>query len=136
MNSVTKKRRTTKSRAEKPVSAEILRAAERSKLMCDTARVEAQKVLNEVKALRKVADAVELVFQHDGIGDPAPIDILREAIRCAQDDFEILGDSAQSELGVPHHMVFSRAQRRLDLALALADYRERFGRFDVQAVTS
>lgn len=136
MNSVTKKRRTTKSRAEKPVSAEILRAAERSKLMCDTARVEAQKVLNEVKALRKVADAAELVFQHEGIGDPTPIDILREALRAAKDDFEILGDSAQSELGVPHGMVFARAQRRLDLALALADYRERFGRFDVQAVTS
>jgi len=127
MKSVAKRRAADKKPTPKDVENELKSAAD--------ARVEALKVLNEVVALRKLADAVELAFQNEGIGNPSPNDILREAIRCAKDDFELIGDASESGLGAPEGMVFQRAQLRLDLALTLADYRERFGR-DGKAVAS
>lgn len=56
-----------------------------------------------------------------------PAELLAEAARCAQSDFAVIGDASQGCSGTIDCMVYRRAEMRLDLALALADYRERFG---------
>ena len=127
MRSLAKKRVTNKSRAEMPVSEGILRAAERAGITQP----------DELGALRKLADAAERSFVNEGTidGEPTPIEILREAIRCASSDFDLLDESYSNGLGMVDDFVFTRAQRRLQLALALAEYREQFGEQD-SGVTS
>jgi hypothetical protein len=77
----------------------------------------------ELTALRKLADTAEHIFDHQGIHTKAPMQILQEALRSAQDDIVQLSDSEGAD-----SMSYRRAELRLDLALALAEYRATFGR--------
>ena len=82
----------------------------------------------ELVALRKLAHTAESIFDFQGIMGHrlTPLEILEEALRCAQSDFAVLGDSSCGESGMADSMVFRRAELRIDLALALAEYREKF----------
>ena len=81
----------------------------------------------EIVALRKLARAAEHIFEFQGIcGRMSPVEILGEALRCAQSDFAVMGDSTAVASGMADSMVFRRAELRIDLALALAEYREEF----------
>ncbi len=82
----------------------------------------------ELVALRKLAKVAEHIFEFEGITcrQMTPAEILGEAIRCAQSDFAIIGDSSHVGSGMADSMVFRRAELRLDLALALAEYRQKF----------
>ena len=81
----------------------------------------------ELVALRKLARTAEHIFEHQGISRRmTPVEILGEALRCAQSEFAVLGDSSFSGSGTADSMVFRRAELRIDLALALAEYREEF----------
>jgi len=55
-----------------------------------------------------------------------PAEILGEALRCAQDDFAMIGETVFAGGGTLNTMICRRATLRLDLALALAEYREEF----------
>jgi hypothetical protein len=87
----------------------------------------ARKAFDELTALRQLADAVEEIFDAEGIHDKTPAKILEEALRCTKADISLLSDGAASGLGVDG-MHFRRAEDRIDLALALAEYRATFGR--------
>ena len=81
----------------------------------------------ELVALRKLARTAEHIFEFEGIcRTMTPAEILGEAIRCAKSDFAVLGDSTAVGSGTADSMVFRRAELRLDLALALAEYRQEF----------
>ena len=83
----------------------------------------------ELVALRKLARAALHIFEAEGLSHRpmSQLDVLSEALRCAQSDFAVLGDSACGSSGMADSMVFRRAELRIDLALALADYCEAFG---------
>lgn len=84
----------------------------------------------ELVALRKLVRTAESVFEFEGYchrGTPmTPLEILGEALRCAQSDFAVIGDSSCGSSGMSNSMVFRRAELRIDLALALAEYRTEF----------
>lgn len=144
------KTRAPKARAEQPVSEDIRRAAERigvipsesaappasgSREHYEARQAEQAKLASgeatgsaEVVTLRKLARAAEQIFEFQGlsIGQLTPLEILGEALRCAQSDFSVIGDASSVGSGIVDSMVFRRAELRLDLALALAEYREEF----------
>ena len=81
----------------------------------------------EVVALRKVVRAADGIFEFQGLPHRlTSAEILGEALRCARSDFEVIGDAAAEGSGMVSSMVFRRAELRIDLALALAEYREEF----------
>ena len=82
----------------------------------------------EVVALRKLAHVAASIFEFNGImgHQLTPVEILGEALRCAQSDFAVIGDASGTGSGMADSMVFRRAELRIDLALALAEYREEF----------
>ena len=81
----------------------------------------------ELVALRKLARTAEHIFEFQGLCHRmTPVEILGEALRCAQSEFAVLGDSSCCGSGMADSMVFRRAELRIDLALALAEYREEF----------
>jgi hypothetical protein len=77
----------------------------------------------ELEALRQLADAAERIFDHEGIHTKTPVQILQEALRSTQDDLTMLSSCESSD-----SMFYRRAELRIDLALALAEYRATFGR--------
>jgi hypothetical protein len=91
----------------------------------------------EIVALRKLAHAAERIFEHEGITSRrmTPLEILGEALRCARSDFSVLGDASGAESGMVDGMVFRRAELRIDLALALAEHREKFAVTSTESAT-
>jgi hypothetical protein len=111
---------------EQPVRSGIHRAAKRIGLEpAETSADELDRTDEELDALRNLVQVAEGVFEHDGESS-APVALLREALRSARADFDLLGDASGcgSALG---GLTFIRCVRRIDLALALAEYRESFG---------
>ena len=138
----------SKSDTKKPTDRRILEQAEREErgepVACEdyaawqakqTAIDEAEATGSpEVVALRKLARAAESIFEFRGnLRRPPPAEILREALRCAQSDFAVLGDASSTGSGMADNMTFRRAELRIDLALALAEYREEFPMFAPEA---
>ena len=82
---------------------------------------------SELETLRAVARAAAGIFEADGRLLCSPQDILREALLCAQSDFQVIECAGSSDGGVVDGMVFRRAELRIDLSLALAAYCEKFG---------
>jgi hypothetical protein len=83
----------------------------------------------ELKALRAIALAAMSSFEARGIAHLGlkPADILHEALLCAQSDIDVIGSACHTGLGAVDSMVFRRAELRIDLAIALAEYCGKFG---------
>jgi len=83
-------------------------------------------------AAQALADAHNLVslaertFEAQGEFAEGHEVILREALRTACDDFDVIGLALVSGTGVSSS-VFTRAMARCDLALAISQFRERYG---------
>jgi hypothetical protein len=81
----------------------------------------------EVKALRKIAALAARSFESDGQNPYDGSTLLAEAVRSARDDFTTLvGIISGGE--APDVAYTHRCGARLDLALALADWLDEFGR--------
>ena len=82
---------------------------------------------SELEALRAIVKMAEGIFEFEG--EPGagadPTVILREALRVAREDFDVLTVAASR--GELESSVYNRMSRRCDLALALGAYRARFG---------
>ncbi len=84
---------------------------------------------SEINALRALVHAAVGSFEFQGPfdSDTSPKDILLEVLLCAQSDFNVIGDASHTGGGVVDSMVFRRAELRIDLGIALAEYCEKFG---------
>lgn len=106
-----------------PVTSGIHRAAERAGIETPE---EIDRTDEELDILRNLVGLAESTFEHQGEGG-APVAILREALRCAQDDFDVIRDAQTTSDGGVEEMFFLRCDSRIALALALFEYREEFG---------
>lgn len=75
------------------------------------------------RAAMEIVELSEYSFTFEGEVCPDPARILREALRCASEDLETVGN-ADTEIS---SSIAERAQRRIDLALKLFSFRNRFG---------
>jgi hypothetical protein len=108
----------TKRSAEQPVSRGIRRTAERAGI----------EPSGELTALRKLATRALRIFEAEGLmGELTSAEILGEALRCAKDELSLFGDSIFGSGSGIDTMHLQRARDRIELALALAEYREDFG---------
>lgn len=71
----------------------------------------------------EIVELVQRCFESGEENGRDPVTVLREALRSASDDIELLEPGGASE---KPHMAFLRAQQRIKLALKLAEFRERF----------
>jgi hypothetical protein len=110
--------RAPKKRSEQPISAEIRRAAKRAGI----------EPSGELAALRKLATTAVRIFEAEGlIGELTAAEILGEALRCSKDELSLFGDAIFGSGSGIDTMHLQRARDRIDLALALAEYREDYG---------
>jgi len=113
---------------EQPVKSGIHRAAKRIGLeLAEAPAEEPDRTDEELDVLRDIAEKAGLIFEHNGEVSTDPTAILREALRSASDDIGIIGDASQGGGGAASSMTFVRAQCRIELALALFEYRQAFG---------
>jgi hypothetical protein len=118
MTSLAKKNGKSKKHVEKPVSEGIRRAAERSGIAPSA----------EIAALRKLATTAVRIFEAEGLtGELTSAEILGEALRCSKDELSLFGDAILGSDDGVDTMHLQRARDRIDLALALAEYRENYG---------
>jgi hypothetical protein len=123
----------SRARGEQPVKSGIHRAAKRIGL--EPAEVqgdELDRTDEELDVLRNVAELAEKIFESgEEIGNAAQsvTGILREALRSVRADIELISDSNGTGSSVGF-WPFRRAEFRIDLALALAEYRQEFPRAD------
>ncbi|MFZ5895326.1 MAG: hypothetical protein ACOY0T_30000 [Myxococcota bacterium] len=104
------------------VSADIHRAAKRMGFDPGQTDADGLPTAVEVEALRDLASKALRTFERIGSASPDGKEVLLEALLCARDDIELF-ENAPPEL----NMAFCRAQYRIDLAIALADYVDEFG---------
>ena len=78
------------------------------------------RAADELDALRDLVRLVVASFTSDGAPFPTGADMVREALKCARDDLELL-EHADGP------MTFVRAQFRIDVGFALARYLDAFG---------
>lgn len=89
--------------------------------------VRAAKRDDELESLRELVRTAAYIFEATGATSVmSPQDILRETLLCAQADFSVIGDASHAGGGVDS-MVFRRAELRIDLGIALAEYCNQFG---------
>jgi hypothetical protein len=87
-----------------------------------------QEKNDELKALRALVHAAARTFEFQGLaGTLTPKDILLETLLCAQSDLGVISDASHTGMGAAEDMVFRRAELRIDLGIALAEYCEEFG---------
>jgi hypothetical protein len=112
---------------EQPVESGIHRAAKRAGIRASQPAPsdELDRADEEFDMLRAIADLAEQSFETGDGKLASPTEILREALRCAQNDFGLISEAHD----VPA-LVYLRCEKRIDLALALAEYREQFGYFE------
>jgi hypothetical protein len=112
---------------EQPVSSGIHRAAKRIGLEPAESPADVlDRTDEELDVLRHLAGVAEHVFEAEGCPS-SPAQILRQALLCARSDFAVIGDACGEGSGTDDSMVYRRAELRIDLALALFDYRSEFG---------
>jgi hypothetical protein len=145
MATKTKNTRGTKSRkrpTEKPVDAEILRAAARAGILTPDPRIpphlppkpaltpEAERQML-VDAL-DVIHAAESTFYVDGLDD-SPISILREALGSIEQEMADLVSLHEGRT-LTEWQTFWRVEHRARLALKLAEFRETHGDYEARDV--
>lgn len=82
----------------------------------------------ELTALRKLATTALRIFEAEGLmGELTAAEILGEALRCNRDELILFGDAIAGSGSGLDTMHLQRAKDRIDLALALAEYREDYG---------
>jgi len=87
-----------------------------------------QSAFQELAALRKLATTAVRIFEAEGIlGELTAAEILGEALRCNRDELILFGDAISGSGSGLDTMHLQRAKDRIDLALALAEYREDYG---------
>jgi hypothetical protein len=82
--------------------------------------------LGELEVLRKLADIAAGIYESGDETEATAEAVLREALRTASADLDLLSEASGNGLGGPDSMSFVRAQRRIELALALSEYRADF----------
>jgi hypothetical protein len=106
---------------ERPVKSGIHRAAKRIGL---EPPIPLETV--ELVMLRRIVKTALTTFESEGYGSPSAKELLGEALRCARDEFDLIGDAQAAGTGV-ESMVYARAYHRTRLAIELAEYLETFG---------
>jgi hypothetical protein len=75
-----------------------------------------------LKDALEIIETAESIFEHQGDSS----DLLGEALRSASDDLELFEAASDGHTGArPNDMAYIRAQYRIKLALALADFRRK-----------
>lgn len=136
---VTRASRAARKQVDRPVKADIERAAERIERASAQQRLQAELASSddaaetgdpraEVDDLHEVLKAAAYIFEtgEEVPGLKSADAVLREGLRAAIADFELLGALASTGTA-PDTRDFFRAESRCRLALKLADYRARFG---------
>jgi hypothetical protein len=87
----------------------------------------AEATANEMAALHRIAGAAAHIFEHDGPVRTGARELLLEAVKSAQEDFDAIG-ALECRGGGFETMFARRCELRLGLAIELADWLHRFGR--------
>jgi hypothetical protein len=104
------------------IAMELRSEAHRLKALEEILTPSPEKRDDMLRDALEIIEVAESIFEHQGCSD----DVVAEALRSASDDMELFEAASAGHTGArPTDMAYIRAQYRIKLALALADFRKK-----------
>ena len=131
---IARSKRGTKRATEKPVDAEIARAARRAGIDPTSPIPVAPERLADLEgraemlnAAIEIIDEAELAFQAAGLMGADPTTVLIEALRSAKEDLRLLHAAGSGGVPMDTDMATYRAEKRIEVALLIHKFRKTYG---------